>query len=201
MSRIGKKPIEVPEGVKVELSGREVKVSGPQTKHPLSWTVPASITAKLDNGGRRVVVTRGDDHKQSRAFHGLARALIANMVQGAHSGFERRLLIFGTGYSCQVNGRRFQLNIGYMGRGTKEKPQFDIPIPDGLEVTVETPASRGNNEPAKFVVRGADKQAVGEFCAEIRALRPPEPYLGKGIRYEGERIIRKAGKAFASGGA
>lgn len=199
MSRIGKKPIDIPEGVQVKISGQAVKVSGPKTAQPLSWTVPASITATLDGDGKRVVVTRANDRKQSRALHGLSRALIANMVHGAHTGYERRLLIHGTGYGCQVAGRMLQVNCGFMGRGSKDKPQFEFPIPEGLEVTVETPTARGNNEPAKFVVHGPDKQLVGEFCAEVRATRPPEPYLGKGIRYEGEHVIRKAGKAFASG--
>ena len=199
MSRIGKKPIEVPDGVQVEIKGQDVKVSGPRTKQPLTWTVPASITASLNDGAKQVVVTRDNDRKQTRALHGLSRALIANMVQGARAGYERRLLIHGTGYNCRVDGRTLSLNVGFMGRGSKEKPQFKVTIPDGLEVTVETPAARGNTDPAKFVVRGADKQLVGEFCAEVRAIRPPEPYLGKGIRYENEHVIRKAGKAFAGG--
>lgn len=197
MSRIGKKPIEVPTGVKVSIAGSRVSVSGPKTKAPLVFSVPATITARLDQGDKNVVVTRANDQKSCRALHGLSRALIANMVHGAHTGYERRLLIYGTGYSCKLQGQSLQLNVGFMGRGSKEKPQFTVPIPDGLEVTVETPAARGNNDPAKFVVRGPDKQQVGDFCARVRGIRPPEPYLGKGIRYENERVARKAGKAFA----
>jgi len=201
MSRIGRKPIEVPAGVTVDISGRKVQVSGPKCKKPLSWEVPAPISAAVADGGKQVVVTRPDDEKRSKALHGLSRALIANMVQGAHQGYERRLLIYGTGYNCKVNGGNLLLNVGFMGRGTKEKPQFTIPIPEGVEVVVETPAARGETDPAKFLVQGADKQLVGEFSAEVRAIRPPEPYKGKGISYEGEHVQRKAGKAFAGGAA
>ena len=201
MSRIGKKPVEVPDGVTVEISGQSVKVSGPNSKQPLSWSVPAPISAALDDGGKRVVVTRPDDQKRSRALHGLSRALIANMVHGASQGYQRRLLVYGTGYNCTVKGRTLELNVGFMGRGTKDKPQFRIPIPDGLEVVIEAPAARGETDPARFVVQGADKQQVGEFCAEVRAIRPPEPYKGKGIRYEDEQVQKKAGKAFAGGAA
>ena len=201
MSRIGKKPIEVPTGVTVEVRGQDVRVSGPKCTKALTWSVPLGIAATLDNGGRRVVVTRSKDQKRFRALHGLSRALIANMVHGAAQGYQRRLLVFGTGYSCSVQGGLLRLNIGFTGRGSKDKPQFEIPIPEGIEVEVETPTARGDSDPAKFVVRGADKQLVGEFAAEVRALRPPEPYKGKGIRYEGERVQRKAGKAFAGGAA
>jgi large subunit ribosomal protein L6 len=201
MSRIGESPIDVPAGVTVEISGQDVRVSGPKCKQPLTWSVPAGITAAMDNGGRRVVVTRQDDQKRHRSLHGLSRALIANMVHGVLHGYERRLLVYGTGYSCNVQDGKLHLNVGFMGRGSKEKPQFEVPIPDGIEVEVETPAARGESDPAKFVVRGADKQQVGEFAAEVRAIRPPEPYKGKGIRYEGEQVQRKAGKAFAAGGA
>lgn len=199
MSRIGKKPVEVPDGVTVEISGQTVKVCGPKSEQPLSWSVPAPISAALDDGGKRVVVTRPDDRKRSRALHGLSRALIANMVHGASQGYQRRLLVYGTGYNCDVKGRTLELNVGFTGRGTKDKPQFRIPIPGGLEVVIEAPAARGDIDPAKFVVRGADKQLVGEFCAEVRAIRPPEPYKGKGLRYEGEQVQRKAGKRLAGG--
>ena len=199
MSRIGKKPIEVPGGVTVRISGQQVEVSGPKAKQPLTWSVPESISAVVGDGGKQVLVTRQDDRKRSRALHGLSRALIANMVLGVVRGYERRLLIYGTGYNCAVKGQTLELNLGFTGRGTKEKAQFRIPIPAGLEVAVEAPAARGDSDPAKLVVRGADKQLVGEFCAELRANRPPEPYKGKGIRYETEQVQRKAGKAFAGG--
>ncbi|MCH7812535.1 MAG: 50S ribosomal protein L6 [Planctomycetes bacterium] len=200
MSRIGKKPVAIPSGVTVKIDGQAVEVSGPKTKQPLCWSIPGAIRASLDNGDRTVVVTRSDDQKRSRSLHGLTRALIANMVQGAATGYERRLLIFGTGYSCKVEGQFLELNIGFMGRGTKKKAQFRVPIPQGLDIVIETPASRGDTDPAKLLIKGADKQLVGEFAAEVRSLRPPEPYKGKGIRYDDETVQRKAGKAFAGGG-
>jgi large subunit ribosomal protein L6 len=200
MSRIGKKPIDVPSGVTVKVAGQNVTVSGPKAKQPLDWTLPANVSAALDESGKQVVVTRAGDSKQARAEHGLSRSLIANMIHGAAHGYERRLLIFGTGYGCNVQDGKLLLNCGFMGRGTKDKPQFTVPIPDGLEVTVETAASRGNADPASFVVRGASKELLGDFCARVRAIRPPEPYKGKGIRYQNEQVQRKAGKAFAGGG-
>ena len=105
---------------------------------------------------------------------------------------------YGTGFSCKLEGRNLQLNVGYMGRGVDGKPQFSIPVPEGLEIDVEVPAARGDTEPAKFTVKGADKQKVGQFASEVRAIRTPEPYKGKGIRYAGEQVRRKQGKAFAS---
>jgi large subunit ribosomal protein L6 len=181
--------------VKVDIAGRKCSVSGPLGR--LSWDMPVSVSARLEGGS--VHLEREGDSKQSRALHGLSRALVANMITGVSKGYEHRLLIYGTGYSCRLQGRTFCLNVGFMGRGTKEKPQFEIPIPAGVEVVVETPAARGESEPAKFVVKGCDKQAVGQFAAEVRMIRPPEPYKGKGIRYEGEHVRRKQGKAFASG--
>jgi large subunit ribosomal protein L6 len=197
MSRIGNKPVPVPAAVKVDLTGRQVKVSGP--KGNLNWTVPAPIEIALD--GDQVVVRRPDDMPRNRALHGLARALIANMVKGVAEGYEKKLEIYGTGYGCKVQGRELHLNIGFMGRGLNRPAQFVFEIPEGLEVDIQVPAARGNTEPARFTVRGADKQQVGQFAAEVRKLRRPEPYLGKGIRYAGEHIRRKAGKVFAGGAA
>ena len=197
MSRIGNKPVPVPPAVKVDLTGRQVKVSGP--KGDLSWAVPAPIDVALDGG--QVVVRRPDDVPRNRALHGLSRALIANMVKGVAEGYEKKLEIYGTGYGCKVQGRELHLNIGFMGRGLNRPAQFAFEIPEGLEVDIQVPAARGNTEPARFTVRGADKQQVGQFAAEIRKLRRPEPYLGKGIRYAGERIRRRAGKVFAGGAA
>jgi len=197
MSRVGNKPVPVPPAVKVDLTGRQVKVSGP--KGDLSWVVPAPIDVALDGG--QVVVRRSDDVPRNRALHGLSRALIANMVKGVAEGYEKKLEIYGTGYGCKVQGRELHLNIGFMGRGLNRPAQFVFEIPEGLEVDIQVPAARGNTEPARFTVRGADKQQVGQFAAEIRKLRRPEPYLGKGIRYAGEHIRRKAGKVFAGGTA
>ena len=197
MSRIGKQPIEIPGGVKVELRGRRVAVSGP--KGSLSWEAPAGIKLEHDEPAKAIRVTRADDQKQNRANHGLSRALIANMVQGVSQGFERELHVYGTGYSCKLQGRTLQLNVGFSGRGHNRPCQFAVPVPEGIEVEILAPAARGGSDPAKFVVRGVDKQQVGQFAAEVRKLRPPEPYLGKGVRYKDETVRRKAGKAFAGG--
>lgn len=172
-------------------------VSGPKGK--LSWRIPAPITAAVKDD--RVVLDRPNDVAQTRALHGLSRALVANMVKGVTEGYRVGLEMYGTGYSVKVDRRRLLLNCGYTGRGMGRVAQFEIPIPDGLEVTVEVPVARGNSEPARFSVSGPDKQAVGQFAAEVRKLRKPEPYLGKGIRYAGEHVRRKAGKVFAGGGA
>ncbi|RMF85732.1 MAG: 50S ribosomal protein L6, partial [Planctomycetota bacterium] len=152
----------------------------------------------VENGA--VVVSRPDDQKRSRAMHGLSRALIANMVHGVSQGYEIKMEVYGTGYSCKLQGNQLHLNCGFMGRGHGKPAQFMIDIPAGLKVTVETEAARGDNDPAKFTVSGVDKQLLGNFCAEIRKLRKPEPYKGKGIRYAGEQIRRKSGKVFAGGG-
>jgi large subunit ribosomal protein L6 len=196
MSRVGQKPIAVPDKVKVEVAGRDVKVSGP--KGNLAFRVPAPIEVALD--GRTVLVKRPSDEARSRALHGTTRAILANMVKGVVDGYSIGLEIYGTGFSCKVEGRKLLLNLGFMGRGHGKAAQFELAIPTGLDVKVDVPAARGNNEPAKFSVGGPDKQAVGEFAADIRALRKPEPYQGKGIRYAGEHVRRKAGKVFAGGG-
>lgn len=195
MSRIGKKPVPLPSGVKAELSGRTIKVTGP--KGNLNWTAPRPIELALEGG--QVVVKRGDELKETRALHGLSRALIANMVQGVHQGYEIKLEVYGTGYSAKKEGTNLLLNLGFMGRGVGKPAQFVLPIPAGLQVDVEVQAARGENEPAKFTVRGVDKQQVGQFAAQVRKLRKPEPYKGKGVRYSGEHIRRKAGKVFAGG--
>jgi len=195
MSRIGNKPIPIPAGVNVSVAGRAVQVSGPKGR--LAWTVPAPIEVAVDDG--QIVCRRPDDAKQTRALHGLSRALLANMVKGVAEGYSIRLEIYGTGYNCKIDGRTLLLNVGYMGRGLGRKAQFEVPIPEGLEVKIEVPAARGDNEPARLVVSGPDKQKVGEFAADVRKLREPEPYKGKGIRYVGERVRRKAGKVFAGG--
>jgi large subunit ribosomal protein L6 len=134
-------------------------------------------------------------------LHGTSRALIANMVKGVAEGYRIDLEVYGTGYGCKLEGKTFLLNVGYMGRGIGRKAQFEIPVPPGLEIKVDAPVARGDNEPAKFSVSGPDKQQVGAFAADIRKLRKPEPYKGKGIRYAGEHIRRKAGKVFAGGGS
>ena len=174
-----------------------MKFAGP--KGETSWTAPDPIQVAVD--GNDVVVTRPDDMPRTRAFHGLTRALIANMIEGVSKGYEIKLEIYGTGYSVKLQGKQLWLNCGYMGRGHNKPAQFMIDIPAGLEAKVDVEAARGETDPAKFLVRGIDKQLVGQFAAEIRKIRKPEPYKGKGIRYAGEHVRRKAGKVFASGGA
>lgn len=196
MSRVGNKPIDIPGGVTVAVKGQAVNVSGPKGK--LDWTIPESVSAAVE--GSQVVVKRANDLKQSRALHGLSRALIANMVKGVSEGYSIGLEVYGTGYSCKLEGNALLLNIGYMGRGVGRRAQYEIDIPAGLTINVDVPAARGDNDPAKFTVAGPDKQQVGQFAAEIRKLRKAEPYKGKGIRYAGEQIRRKAGKVFAGGG-
>lgn len=195
MSRIGKQPIPVPGGVSVKLAGRAVSVTGP--KGALNWTVPEPIDVKLD--GAELVVGRPNDLARSRALHGLSRALIANMIEGVSKGYEIKIEVYGTGYSAKKQGNQLWLNVGFMGRGHGKPAQFMIDIPAGLEIEVKTEAARGDTDPAKFSVKGIDKQAVGQFAAELRKIRKPEPYKGKGIRYAGEQVRRKAGKVFASG--
>jgi large subunit ribosomal protein L6 len=203
MSRIGKRPIAVPSGVQVALSDHTIKTKGP--KGELAWRYPDEVTVEFDAGASLIRVGRQSDASRVRALHGLTRALIANMVVGVTKGYEQKLAIFGTGYGCQVKGGKLLVNCGFMGRGidVSGKPreaQFVIDIPKGVIVTVEVPAARGDSEPARLTVSGPDKQMVGQFAAELRAIRPPEPYKGKGIRYADEHVRRKQGKAFASGG-
>lgn len=198
MSRIGKIPVVVPGGVKVQVSGRQVSVSG--AKGNLSWTAPSSANIAYDDSAKQIRITRTDDSKQSRANHGLTRALIANMVKGVSTGYEKTLQIYGTGYNCKVQGKMLHVNVGFSGRNRGIGSQFEVPIPQGIEVAVEKEAARGDNEPAQMVIRGFDKQMVGEFAAEVRALRRTEPYKGKGIRYKDEVIKKKQGKALTSGG-
>ena len=176
MSRIGRTPIAIPEGVSVDIRGQRVTVTGP--KGELRHTVVEPIRIAEQDG--TLVVTRPTDRGPHRALHGLSRSLVANMVHGVKDGFERRLEIVGVGYRAQMRGQALELAVGYSHPVTMDPPEG---------VTFEVPA------PTQVVVRGIDKQAVGEIAAQIRAVRPPEPYKGKGIRYAGEQIRRKVGKA------
>jgi large subunit ribosomal protein L6 len=198
MSRVGKKLVAVPAGVTVKVTGRDLSATGPKGTN--SMKIPSGAQVVLEDGNKNVRVNRLDESKQSRANHGLTRALIANLVRGVEAGFERRLQIYGTGYNCSLKGKVLHLNIGYSGRNRGKGSQFELPVPAGLEVTVERDAARGDNEPAQFVIRGVDRQKVGQFAAEVHSLRRTEPYKGKGIRYEGEVIKKKQGKALTAGG-
>lgn len=198
MSRVGKIPVPIPGGVTVKINGLDVSVTGP--KGTSSWTFPDGVEIAQDDEGKHVVVKRLNDEKQSRANHGLTRALIANMITGVTTGFEKRLQIFGTGYNCKLQNGVLHLNVGFMGRRRGIGSQFELKVPSDLEVVVEKEAARGDNDPAQLVIRGVSKQSVGQFAAEVRSLRKSEPYKGKGIRYDDEQIVRKQGKALAGGG-
>jgi large subunit ribosomal protein L6 len=182
MSRIGNKSIPIPSGVNVTLSDRTVTVQG--DKGTLTYEHRPEVSVTIEDDPKTVEVKRQDDQKRTKAFHGLTRALIANMIGGVSKGFDRKLQINGVGWSVRSQGRKLVLNIGYAD------PR-ELEIPMGLEVKLD-----GQN----MTILGADKQAVGQFAAEIRHQRPPEPYNGKGIKYDDEIIIRKEGKAFAGGG-
>jgi large subunit ribosomal protein L6 len=175
MSRIGKQPIPVPDGVEVAIEPELVRVKGP--KGELQEAVARDIDVKQEDG--EIVVTRPTDRGEHRALHGLTRSLIANMVEGVTGGFEKRLEIQGVGYRAQLQGQRLVLALGY-------SHPVEVEAPEGIEFEVP--------QPTRIVVRGISKQAVGEVAANIRKKRRPEPYKGKGIRYEGEYVVRKVGK-------
>ena len=178
MSRIGRKSITLPKGVDVSVKGEKIVVKG--SKGELSTHMMPGINLKIEGGV--VNVSRENDEKQTRASHGLIRALVANMVTGVTEGFQKTLELVGVGYRAQIQGKKLILSIGY-------SHPIEFEAPSGIEIIVENPV--------KIVVKGIDKQAVGQVSAVIRGFRPPEPYHGKGIRYGGEHIIRKAGKAGA----
>ncbi len=191
MSRVGKKPVAVPSGVKVDVKGNLISVTGP--KGSLSWSHPAGVRVAHDAAENRVTVTRGAENAEHRALHGTTRALINNMVVGVSQGYERKLEIYGTGYNCALAGSTLELNVGY-------SHPIKVPVPPGVKVQIDVAATKGDETPAKLTVSGIDKQVVGQFVRAIRDARHPEPYKGKGIRYAGEQIKRKAGKAFAGAG-
>lgn len=191
MSRIGKKPISLPAGVKVEVTGRQVTVSG--AKGSLKWSYPEGVAVAQDPQANAIRVTRSSDQRLHRALHGTTRALLSNMVLGVSQGFQRKIEIYGTGYNWAVQGSTLELNVGYAN-------SIRLAIPSGIKVDIEVPATKGDETPAKLTISGIDKQVVGQFARDIKDARPPEPYKGKGVRYAGEQIRRKAGKAFAGAG-
>jgi large subunit ribosomal protein L6 len=175
MSRIGKRPIELPTSVNVAISPGRVQVNGPLGE--LSQNVPQRMKIEKQDGA--LVVTRPTERGEDRALHGLTRSLVANMVEGVTNGFEKRLQIQGVGYRAALRGTDLELSVGYSHSVTMKPPQgisFEVP------------------EPTVVIVKGIDKQAVGEIAAQVRKVRPPEPYKGKGIRYDGEYVRRKVGK-------
>jgi large subunit ribosomal protein L6 len=181
MSRIGKKPVVIPTGVTVQVAGGKVSVKGKFGE--LSLVAHPQMKVVLDDGTKQLHVERPGDDRQNRALHGLTRALINNMVVGVSAPWEKKLEIQGVGYQASLAGKTLTLQVGFANA-------IKLPVPAG--VTCEVPDNTHIN------LKSADRQAVGQFAAEIRAVRPPEPYKGKGIRYVGERVRRKAGKAFGS---
>jgi large subunit ribosomal protein L6 len=175
MSRIGKLPIPIPQGVKIQVDGATVRAEGPKGK--LAQPVPSGLTPRVADG--TIVIERASDERHVRALHGLARALVANMVTGVKDGFERKLDIVGIGYRAQLQGRNLQLALGY------SHPVI-FPLPEGVQAEVERQVS--------ITLRGADKALLGQLAAELRSLRKPDPYKGKGIKYAEEHIRRKVGK-------
>ncbi len=208
MSRIGKQPIAIPAGVTVKVADGKVSVKGPKAPQGLEIAYHRNVTVEIgklanekvknkegveeekpvftpDPAGKWVRVARKDDERLSRSVHGLTRTLVANLIQGVTQGYEKRLKIEGVGYSAKLDKKSVVLTVGFANQITLEPP-------DG--VTAEVP------DATTIIIRGADKQKVGQFAAEVRSARPPEPYQGKGIRYENEVVRRKEGKSFTSGG-
>lgn len=180
MSRIGKQPIPIPAGVTIEIKGTLINVKGP--KGALKFDFHPNM--KVESNGKQLTVTRPNDDRQNRALHGLTRALVNNMVVGVTKGYEKKLKVEGVGFQAASKGKGVELTVGYANRIFHEPPPG---------ITVAVP------DPTTIIVSGADKQAVGQFAAEIRASRKPEPYKGKGVRYENEVVRRKEGKSFAAG--
>ncbi len=177
MSRIGNKPVPVLDGVKVQLDGRTIKVEGPNGK--LEWQHRPEVTVRYDDEAKQIVVERGGNDRLSRSFHGLTRSLINNMIIGVKEGYEKRLEVVGVGYIASIQDDTLQLRVGFANELHKKIPkELDVTCPDQTHISV----------------KGCDKQLVGEFAAEVRALRKPEPYKGKGIRYQGEHVKIKPGK-------
>ncbi len=176
MSRIGRRPITLPAKVEIQIEGRQISVKGP--KGQLSRSLPPLVS--VDQEAQVLTVSRVNESRPARQLHGLCRTLVANMVDGVSKGFERKLELVGVGYRASIQGNQLILNVGYSN-------PVEIPFPPGIQIAVE-----GNTT---VVVSGIDKELVGNTAARIRATRPPEPYKGKGIRYQGEQVRRKAGKS------
>jgi large subunit ribosomal protein L6 len=178
MSRLGKKPLPVPANVKFAVNGRTVNVEGPKGK--LSWEHRREVTVNFDEAKKQVIVGRVNDERPARAFHGLTWALVKNMIEGAANGYEKKLEIVGVGYQATMKGKSISLRVGLANELVRE-------IPAGLTVTCP--------DNTHIVIQGANKQQVGQFAAELRSLRKPEPYKGKGVRYQNEYVKIKPGKA------
>jgi large subunit ribosomal protein L6 len=193
MSRIGKKPVIIFEGVKVEQKGLRIKVSGPLGK--LEMDCHPRIKVEIDSSaGKILVVNEHPEIRQDKQLHGTMRALIANMVTGVSKGFEKKMEIYGTGYNVKEQSGKLIFQVGF-------SHPVEMPVPKGIKVNIEVGATRGNEVPARFTISGMDKCLLGQFAADVRKIRPPEPYKGKGIRYTDEHVRRKVVKAFTSGAA
>ena len=191
MSRIGKKPVIIPKAVKVEQKGRSVKITGPLGS--LQLDCHPRIKVKIDDSeGKILVENKQPQNRQCKQLHGPMRALIATMITGVSKGFEKQMELYGTGYNIKEQGGKVVLQVGFC-------PPVERVIPKGIKVNIDVAATRGNDVPARFMFSGTDKCLLGQFAAEIRKIRPPEPYKGKGIRYADEHVRRKVGKAFTSG--
>lgn len=178
MSRIGRKPIELPKGVEVNLSGDTIRVKGPRGE--LQWQWPSGMTVTVEEG--RIVVKRPDDTKKNKALHGLTRSIIANMVKGVSEGFKKELDLVGIGYRVDLKGQSLMFSLGY-------SHPVEFPLPEGITAEIDHKA-----RPLKLTLQGIDKQLLGQVAANIRSLRPPDAYKGKGIRYADERLKLKPGK-------
>jgi large subunit ribosomal protein L6 len=181
MSRIGKKPVEFPSGVKIAVKDRLITVEKGAAK--LSFTHRPEVAVKVDDGARKVTVTRADDSREAKAMHGVTRTLIANMIEGVTKGYQRELEINGVGWGATLKGKTLSLSVGFA------QPRI-VEIPQGVDLQINA---------TRLVIKGIDKQKVGQVAAEIRSQRKPEPYKGKGIKYVEEVIQRKQGKQFAGG--
>ncbi len=191
MSRIGKKLIDIPQGVKVEQKGEQIKVTGPLGNLQMDCVPP--IKVKIDGSAGKISVENGrPETRQGKQLHGTMRSLIANMVMGVSKGFEKKMEIYGTGYNVKEQGGKLVFQLGFCH-------PVQMPVPKDIKVNIEVGATRGNEVPAKFTLSGVDKYILGQLAADIRKLKPPEPYKGKGIRYADEQVRRKAGKAVISG--
>ncbi len=191
MSRIGKKAIIIPQGVKVEKTGLCIKVSGPLGQLQMDCQPPISV--EIDSSAGEVSVeNEHPQRREAKQMHGTMRALIANMVTGVSKGFEKKMEVYGTGYNVKEQGGKLTFQVGFSHPVLR-------PIPKGVKVNIDVEATRGNDVPAKFTLSALDKRLLGQFAADIRKIRPPEPYKGKGIRYADEHVRRKVGKAFTSG--
>lgn len=178
MSRIGKKPVAIPDKVKVAVADSTIAVEGPLGK--LEWQFHRDVRVSVDEAARLVSIEQGNETRQASALQGLSRALIQNMMKGVTDGYEKKLEIVGVGYLAAIQGTTLQLRVGFAN-------EIHKPIPAGLKVTCP--------DQTHILIKGTDKQMVGQFAAEVRSVRKPEPYKGKGIRYDGEMVRRKAGKA------